>query len=92
MRVEKRTIESNLPRKGFVLDDSGDHRYFYHEYLGQRTGAYTYTSHGTTPRTIDENLLNMMKKQLRLGTSQQVIKLFKCPMSGDDYNDILGIR
>lgn len=49
MRVEKRTIESNLPRKGFVLDDSGDHRYFYHEYLGQRTGSlYIYVARNHT--------------------------------------------
>lgn len=88
MQIERRIIESNLPSKGFIRDDT-HHRYFYHEYQGQRTGTYTYTSHGSKYKIYRENLLGMMKRQLRLNTIRQVIDLFKCPITGDDYNQIL---
>lgn len=89
MQVERRIIESNLPSKGFIQENTAHHRYFYHEYQGRRTGAYTYTSYGSKIKTYRENLLHMMKKQLRLDTVRQVIDLFKCPITGDDYNKIL---
>lgn len=88
MQVEKRIIESNLPRKGFV-EENTHHKYFYHEYQGRRTGIYTYTSHGSKYKTYENNLLGMMKKQLRLDTIRQVVDLFKCPITRDGYNQIL---
>jgi hypothetical protein len=88
MQVDRRVIESSLPSKGFVREDD-DHRYFYHEYEGQRTGAYTYTSHGSKYKTYDVGLLGMMKRQLRLDSIRQVVDLFECPISGDDFNQIL---
>ena len=88
MQIERRIIEANLPKKGFVREDAG-HRYFYHEYQGKRTGAYTYTSHGSKHNTYGDALLKMMKKQLRLDAIIQAIDLFKCPMTGDGYNQIL---
>lgn len=88
MQIERRKIESELPAKGFVREDT-HHRYFYHEYQGKRTGAYTYTSHGSMYRTCGDALLKRMKKQLRLDTVRQVIDLFECPITGDKYNHIL---
>jgi len=88
MQVEKRIIESNLPRKGFIEEDT-HHKYFYHEYQGLRTGVSTYTSYGSRYKTYDVTLLKRMKKELRLDTIRQVVDLFKCPMTGDDYNQIL---
>ncbi len=88
MQIERRKIESELPAKGFVREDT-HHRYFYHEYRGQRTGAYTYTSHGSRYKTYPVPLLNRMKKELRLDTVRQVIDLFKCPITRDGYNQIL---
>jgi hypothetical protein len=38
---------------------------------------------------IGDNLLKQMKKQLRLDTSAQIADLFKCPMTGDGYNELL---
>jgi len=72
MQVEKRTIESNLPHKGFIEEDT-HHKYFYHEYQGKRTGIYTYTSHGSKHKTYGENLLGMMRKQLRLDKSGRLL-------------------
>lgn len=88
MSIDRRLIELNLPKKGFVEEDSG-HKYFYHEYNGKRTGMYTYTSHGSGYKDYDVSLIKVMKKQLRLDTIKQVEDLFLCPMTGEEYNRIL---
>lgn len=88
MPIDRRLIESNLVKKGFVEEDSS-HKYFYHEYNGKRTGMYTYTSHGSNYKIYDDSLIKMMKMQLKLDTTKQVKDLFLCPMSGEEYNKIL---
>ena len=85
MPIDKRKIESSLLSKGFVREDS-HHHYFYHEFKGKRTGIWTYTSHGNKPKEYNDNLLRMMKKQMKLDSMGQVRDLFLCPMSGSDYN------
>lgn len=85
MQVARKSIESSLPKKGFV-QEVAHHRYFYHEYAGKRTGAYTYTSHGSDYKSYGAELLKQMKTQLRLDSVQQVVALCNCPMSGDAYN------
>lgn len=88
MQIERRDIEAGLLAKGFVQHDSG-HRYFYHEFNGKRTGAYTYTSYGSSHKIYGDNLIQMMKRQLRLDSVRMVIDLIRCPLSGADYNEIL---
>ncbi len=88
MQIERRIIESNLPRKGFIRDDN-DHRYFYHEYQGKRTGAYTYTSHGAKYKTYGIGLIKRMKSELRLSNNKEVFNLCTCPIDGEKYNKIL---
>lgn len=90
-QVPRDTIESTLPKKGFVIDSTKQsHKYFYHEYNGQRTGAYTYTSHGSSYKTYGDELLKRMKEQLRLDTLKEVRDLLLCPMDAEAYNDKLG--
>ncbi len=89
MQIERRIIESNLPSKGFVRDDSTHHRYFHHEYQGKRTDAYTYTSHGSSYKTYRINLIKKMKTQLRLNSNKEVFNLCTCPIDGEEYNQIL---
>lgn len=84
MQIDRKEIESSLVAKGFVREDT-HHRYFYHEVKGKRTGIQTYTSHGSDFKTYGDNLLKMMKRQLRLDTLTQVVDLLKCPMTGEDY-------
>jgi len=86
--IERKQIENSLRKKGFV-QEGGDHRYFYHEVDGRRTGAYAFTSRGTGHRTYDDNLLGAMKRELRLDSLNQVKRLLECPMDGDGYNTIL---
>jgi hypothetical protein len=88
MQIPRDTIESSLPKKGFVKEDS-HHRYFHHEYKGKITGAYAYTSHGSKYKTYPEPLLKQMKKPLFLDRVKDVKDLFLCPIDGDDYNQIL---
>ncbi len=89
MQVERRAIESNLPRKGFVEEPDKHHRYFHHEYRGRRTGKYTFTSHGSNFKTYGPTLLKKMTLQLGLDTTKQVFDLCKCPMDEDEYNRVL---
>jgi len=88
MQIDRDIIESSLPTKGFVRQDSS-HRYFYHEYHGKRTGAYTYTSHGSKYKAYSDSLFKVMRKQLRLDRVGEVTSLFLCPMDGESYNQIL---
>ncbi|HKZ41556.1 MAG TPA: hypothetical protein VJ044_11375 [Candidatus Hodarchaeales archaeon] len=87
-QVDRDQIERSLPTKGFVREET-HHRYFYHEFNGKRTGAYTYTSHGSSYKTYGDPLLKRMKKELRLDTLQEVRRLLECPMDGDQYNKTL---
>lgn len=88
MQVDRKVIEGALPRKGFVQEDT-HHRYFYHEYKGKRTGAYTYTSRGSKYKSYGVTLLKRMRAELRLDSTGQVADLCNCPMSRDQYNEHL---
>lgn len=88
MSIERKQIESALRKKGFV-EEGGDHKYFYHEVDGKRTGAYTKVSRGTGYKDYGIHLLKAMKMQLRLDTLEQVKRLLECPMDADEYNGIL---
>lgn len=88
MPIERKQIETSLRKKGFV-QEGGDHRYFYHEVEGRRTGAYAFTSRGTGHKTYDDNLLTAIKRELRLDKLQQVKRLLECPMDSNEYNTIL---
>jgi hypothetical protein len=85
MSIERKLIEKQLLKKGFVPVERGKHRYFHHVLNGQRTGLHTFVSRGTAYRTIDDSLFSSMKLQLGLDNSRQVRDLLECPMSGDQY-------
>lgn len=89
MKVTRAEIEKNLPKKGFRKDKSGHHIYFYHEYQGQETGAYTFISHSAKQKDISGDLVLNMRKQLRLDTAREAVDLMKCPMNGEGFNRIL---
>ena len=88
MPIERKLIETSLLKKGFV-QEGGDHKYYYHEFNGKRTGAYAYVSRGSQYKTYDDNLLSAIKKELRLDTLREAKNLLECPMSKDEYNSIL---
>ncbi len=88
MQIDRKTIESSLKKKGFV-EVGGDHKYFYHEVDGKRTGPYTFTSRGSSYKIYGDVLLKRMRLQLRLDSMMQVRRLLECPMDGEEYNAIL---
>ncbi|MDP2682274.1 MAG: hypothetical protein Q8P28_05640 [Deltaproteobacteria bacterium] len=88
MPIERKLIEASLRKKGFI-QEGGDHKYFYHEVNGKRTGAYAFVSRGSGYKTYDDNLLSAIKKELRLDTLRETRDLLQCPMSGDEYNSVL---
>ncbi len=88
MPIDRKIIESSLRKKGFI-EEGGDHKYFYHEVNGKRTGSYTFISRGSGYKTYGDTLLKRMCVQLRLNTLTQVKRLLECPMDMDEYNSIL---
>ena len=82
MTISRRRAEHSLKQKGFVQDNR-EHRMFYLYVDGQRTPIFTYTSHGG--REIDDSLLSLMRRELRLQTNRQARDLLICPMTGESY-------
>ena len=88
MRVDRREIERNLPKKGFRPETDRRHVYFYHVYKGAETGISTSISHSKRVRDIAGKLLSKIaKQQLRLDTVQEAVDLIRCPMDGEAYNE-----
>jgi len=77
-------IEAALIRKGFKLDNS-HHRYFKYFVNGVYTGAYTFTSHGSSYKVYGDALLAKMGKQLKLDDKKQLLRLIDCPMTEEEY-------
>ena len=89
MKVTRAAISKNLPKKGFLKEESGHHIYFYHEYKGMETGAYTYISHSAKQKDVSGDLLLSMRKQLNLETIREAVDLIKCPINKQEFNRIL---
>lgn len=86
MPFTAKDVRQSLTKKGFAEDPhGGHHRYFYHVHNGRRTGPYTYVSHGSSKEDLGPDIVRKMKKQLHLGSSQEVRDLVQCRMSGDDF-------
>ena len=77
-------IEGALLRKGFVLDDSKDHRYLYLWVNGRRTSVRTKVSHARAD--YGDGLLGMVQRQLRLTGDKRVFNgLLDCPVTAEEY-------
>lgn len=89
MARDKTDVESGLERKGFVRSKPGaDHNYFvYLSLAGKKARASTKTSHGRA-FDIDDGLLSQMARQCGL-TKKQFLELLDCPLSREDYEQIL---
>ncbi|MFW2371863.1 MAG: hypothetical protein ACN4GM_01980 [Gammaproteobacteria bacterium] len=89
MKIERKNICKNLPKKGFVEDDSGHHLYFHFYYDGVLTGAYTYISHSAKHKDYSNAILTKMRQQLKLNSNRDVVELVNCPMDEEEYIAIL---
>jgi len=89
MQLDRSDIISVLPSKGFKKKEKRKHTYFYHVYNGKESGITTFVSRGTKYKSYGNELLGVMKKQLKLSTLPQLKDLIECPMTTDKYNKIL---
>jgi len=88
MKVERKNICKNLPKKGFEVEEA-HHIYFHYHYDGKDTGVYTYISHSTKHKDYSGRLMTEIRKQLRLDSNQDVVDLVNCPMDEETYQRIL---
>ena len=91
--MEREKIATSLKKKGFVEDIKGrDHRYYHHQFNGKRTGVRTKLSMGSKYKRLGAPLLAKIKKQLKLDSSEDLADLVNCPMTQDDYIEILKVK
>jgi hypothetical protein len=85
-------VEAGLLKKGFVLEDSGkDHRYYKLHLNGKYTGIVTKVSRGSGYKSLGNDLVSMMARQVKLKTAE-FCDLVQCPMSAEKYVETLRER
>jgi hypothetical protein len=83
-----RKIVSSLTKKGFLSKKGKSKHIKYTLYVqGKKTGVYTWISHGLDE--YEDKLLNAMRKELHLETSQELEDLIECPMSKEALISLL---
>ena len=88
MPRQKTKVESGLLSKGFREIQSDHHYFIYFTKQGKKTTARTKTSHTKKMKDIPDNLLGQMAKQCHL-TKSKFLDLVDCPLSQDNYEEIL---
>jgi hypothetical protein len=88
MPREKRTVESSLQKKGFVLKKR-DHNFFiYWTISGLKSNILTKTSHAKQPKDISDNLLSRMAKQCYI-SRPDFLNLVDCSLTREAYEKLL---
>lgn len=89
MRPRKsKDVEAALLKKGFRLEKGKQHHRYYVLYVdGKMTTIRTYISHGSPE--YGKALMSAIKKQMKFSDNSQVEKFFDCPMSAEDYAEML---
>ncbi|MCU7838887.1 MAG: hypothetical protein KZQ94_05860 [Candidatus Thiodiazotropha sp. (ex Troendleina suluensis)] len=86
----KRTaIETALKAKGFMQEACAHHDKYMYYVDDKFTGVHTRISRGSKYRDYSDNLLSKMKKQLKLNSSSELLALIDCPMTKEQYKQIL---
>ena len=88
MNIDRRKVERALKKKGFILKEDRDHRFYFLEYLGKKTAIFTKVSTGSKYKNIGSNLVSSMARQLYL-SKKEFVDLVECSISGSDYTEIL---
>lgn len=89
MKVRKsKDIQKVLLKKSFKLYPEKDHHQFYYLTIDDvKYPIYTYFSHGK--KEYNKSLMAMLKKQLKFQSSEQAEDFFDCPMSAEQYIELL---
>ena len=85
---KSKDLYSTLVKKGFTVNPEKDH----HKYLvlvvdGKKQHIYTYFSHGIPE--YGPNLMSKLKRQLKFEDTKLAEDFFDCPMSKEQYIDML---
>lgn len=70
-------IQSSLSKKGFAVDEGGNHTKLIFRHKKQTQAIMTILSRGQ--KEYDNNLLGMMARELKL-TKKQLLGLIDCPI------------
>lgn len=83
-----REIVSSFTKKGFNPKKGKSKHIKYTLYVnGKKTSIFTWISHGLDE--YDDQLLNAMRKELRLESNQELDDLIDCPMSAEALISLL---
>ncbi len=88
MPRDKRLVENALVRKGFQQEESHHSYFFYYTQAGERTQIRTRTSHGTSSKSLSDNLLSLMARQCKL-SKKDFLQLVDCPLERKAYEELL---
>lgn len=96
-KIPTKDLVKGLQNKGFEHTSTGRQP---HEKLrlfieGKKTGISVPISRSKKIKEYGSDLINIVKRELKLETNKQVVDLVECPLSYQDYIDILnrnGIR
>lgn len=86
MQYDARTVAASLKRKGFSTRQN-DHTFYHLIVDGKDAGIFTKISHGE--REIGTALAKRMQLQMKLQTTSQFRDFVDCPMSHEDYLELL---
>ena len=79
-------ILAALQSKGFT-DTGGDHHWLVLHIGGKRSSIRTKISRGGMD--YGDDLLSVVRRQLRLGSRRDLLRLIDCPMDGAEYLRLL---
>lgn len=86
VKIKTRKIDSALKEKGFISKER-DHTFYFLVVNGKKTRIRTKFSHGL--KEYGDQLLSGVCKQLGLNSVGELKDLINCPMSGDQYVELL---
>jgi hypothetical protein len=85
MPLARAAITSALQAKGFALEPKRDHEYYFYVGEGKQTEAiYTKVSTGSSYKTLGDDLVAKMARQLKL-TKPQFTNFVNCPLTREEY-------
>lgn len=76
-------VEQALLSKGFRFK-GGDHRFYFFEHDGLITAIFTKVSHGSKYKELDDSLLSMMARQVKL-SNRQFTAFVECSLTQEEY-------
>jgi hypothetical protein len=84
----KNAVIGKIKKKFEVVERVGNHVYYEIWYNGMKIKE-TYHSHGSSGKEISDDILQKIKRQLNLNSIKQLYDLKNCPMTEEDYFNLL---